>query len=35
MKNRSLRYDINRNRSKHGYKYTKHKMSHYDDSYVQ
>ena len=26
MKNRSHRYDINRPKSKHGYKYTKYKM---------
>ena len=26
MKNRSNRYDINRNRPRHGHKYTKYKM---------
>ena len=34
MKNRSHRYDINRPPSKHGHKYTKYKMSQYNDGYV-
>ena len=31
MKNRSHRYDINNSRSRHGHKYTKYKMSQYND----
>ena len=30
MKNRSLRYNINRPRPRHGSKYIKYKMSQYD-----
>ena len=35
MKNRPHRYDINGARLRHGYKYTKYKVSQYDDGYVQ
>ena len=34
MKNRSLRYDINRPRSRHGHKYSKYKVSQYGDAYM-
>ena len=34
MKNRSHKYDINRPRPRHGYKYAKYKMSRYNDGYV-
>ena len=34
MKNRSHRYDIDRPRPRHGHKYTKYKMSQYNDGYV-
>ena len=34
MKNKSHRYDINRPRSRHGHKYSKYKVSYYDDTYT-
>ena len=34
IKNRSHRYDLNRPRSRHGHKYTKYKMSQYNDDYI-
>ena len=34
MKNRSHRYDTKRPPSKHEHKYTKYKMSQYNDGYV-
>ena len=34
MKNRSHRYDINRSRSRHIHKYSKYKMSQYENAYI-
>ena len=34
MKNRSHRYDINRPCPRHGHKYSKNKMSRYNDGYM-
>ena len=34
MKNRSHRYDINTPRSRYGRKYSKHKLSQYDDVFM-
>ena len=34
MKSRSSRYDINRPRRRHGHRYTKYKMSRYNDGYM-
>ena len=35
MKSRWHRYDITSAKPRHGYEYTKHKKSQYDDGYVQ
>ena len=34
MKDTSHSYDIKRSRSRRGYKYSKYKVSHYDDAYM-
>ena len=34
MENRSHRYYINRPRSRNEHKYSKYKVSHYDDAYM-
>ena len=34
MKNRSYRYDINRSRSRLIHKYSKYKMSQYENAYI-
>ena len=34
MKNRSHRYDLNRARPRHEHKYSKYKVSQYDDAYI-
>ena len=31
---RSRRYDINKLRSRHGHKYSKYKVPHYDDAFM-
>ena len=33
MKNRSHRYDINTTQPRHGHKYTKYKITQYNDGY--
>ena len=34
MKNGSHRYDINRHKSRRGYKYSENKVCQYDDTYM-